>query len=125
MPATDAARILAPGAPYADVIEMRQNAHESVLYIAQFKSSCYIYRNCLIGGGAMLSSSLLKYGFRIRTRHGLVVESLTIQGRDEADAERKLRQMYLHCEILARTVSPGMRKPEQLSFEDVASLLSK
>ncbi len=73
----------------------------------------------------MLSSSLLKYGFRIRTRHGLVVENLTIQGRDEADAERKLRQMYLHCEILDRTVSQGMRKPEQLSFEDVASLLSK
>ncbi len=76
----------------------------------------------------MLSSSpsptLLKYGFRIRTRHGLVVEHLSIQGRDEADAERKLRQMYQHCEVLACTVS-GMRKAEQLSFTDVVSLISK
>jgi hypothetical protein len=30
-----------------------------------------------------------------------------IHGRDEADAERKLRQMYLHCEILgAASCSP-------------------
>lgn len=76
----------------------------------------------------MLSSSpsptMQKYGFRIRTRHGLVVENLSIQGRDEADAERKLRQMYLHCEVLACTVK-GMRKPDQLSFEEVVSLISK
>jgi len=76
----------------------------------------------------MLSSSsaqsMLKYGFRIRTRHGLVVEHLSIHARDEADAERKLRQMYPHCEVLACTVS-GMRKAEQLSFEQVVSLISK
>lgn len=70
------------------------------------------------------SPSFLKYGFRIRTRHGLVVENLTIQGRDEADAERKLRQMYLHCEVLDCTVA-GLRKAEQMSFEDVVSLLNK
>ena len=70
------------------------------------------------------SRTLLKYGFRIRTRHGLVVENLSIHGRDEADAERKLRQMYQHCEVLACTVS-GMRKPDQLSFEDVVSFISK
>ena len=46
------------------------------------------------------SLNTTKFGFRIRTRHGLVVEHLMIHGRDEADAERKLRQMYLHCEIL-------------------------
>ena len=73
----------------------------------------------------MLSSSLVKYAFRIRTRHGLVVEHLTIQGRDEADAERKLRQMYVHCEILDRTLIQGLPKAESLSFEDVVSLLSK
>lgn len=49
----------------------------------------------------MLQSSLIKYGFRIRTRRGLLVENLTIQGRDEADAERKLRQMYLHARCLS------------------------
>ena len=36
------------------------------------------------------SSSTTKFGFRIRTRQGLVVEHLMIHGRSEADAERKL-----------------------------------
>lgn len=44
-----------------------------------------------------------KYGFKIRTRQGLLIERLSIHGRDVADAERKLRQMYQHCEILQGT----------------------
>ncbi|OGA25602.1 MAG: hypothetical protein A3I01_16160 [Betaproteobacteria bacterium RIFCSPLOWO2_02_FULL_65_24] len=48
-----------------------------------------------------------KYGFRIRTRQGLLIERLSIHGRDAADAERKLRQMYQHCEILQQnTLAP-------------------
>ena len=75
----------------------------------------------------MPPSSLMKFAFRIRTRHGLVVDNLHIHGRDEADAERKLRQMYMHCEVLSCTSGavPLMRKPEQMNFEDVVSLLSK
>jgi hypothetical protein len=79
-----------------------------------------------------LSSSTTKYGFRIRTRDGMVVEHLMIHGRDEADAERKLRQMYLHCEILECSImQPAMmqpaakRSPNATSFEDVISLISK
>lgn len=79
-----------------------------------------------------LSSSTTKYGFRIRTRDGMVVEHLMIHGRDEADAERKLRQMYLHCEILeCNIMQPAMmqpsakRSPSTASFEDVISLISK
>jgi hypothetical protein len=50
----------------------------------------------------------MKYGFRIRTRSGLIVDKLLIYGRDEIDAERKLRQMYQHCEILeCRVHLPG------------------
>lgn len=48
------------------------------------------------------SSTTRKYGFRIRTRQGFMVEHLKIHGRDEADAERKLREIYQHCEILER-----------------------
>jgi hypothetical protein len=58
----------------------------------------------------MASSAIIKYGFRIRTRSGLIVDNLLIHGRDEADAERKLRQMYQYCEILACTMhEPGKR----------------
>ena len=83
------------------------------------------------------SLTTTKFAFRIRTRHGLVVEHLMIHGRDEADAERKLRQMYLHCEILERNVmKPAMLQPayvqvtpssvgDGISFEEVVSLISK
>ena len=86
------------------------------------------------------SSNTTKFGFRIRTRDGLVVEHLMIHGRDEADAERKLRQMYLHCEIVERFVmQPAMmqptlvppatvrpaKTPDPLSFEEVVSLVGR
>ena len=73
----------------------------------------------------MLQISTTKFGFRIRTRQGLVVENLMIHGRDEADAERKLRQMYLHCQILDRSVQGSNVKTAPLSFEDVVSLVTK
>jgi len=67
----------------------------------------------------------IRFGFRIRTRHGLVVDNLVIHGRDEADAERKLRQMYLHCQIMQRTVLTAPRRTDHMSFENVVSLLTK
>jgi hypothetical protein len=44
---------------------------------------------------------LTKYAFSIRTRAGLMLDQLMIPGRDIEDAERKLRQIYRDCEILA------------------------
>ena len=83
----------------------------------------------------MPSLNTTKFGFRIRTRQGLIVEHLMIHGRDEADAERKLRQMYLHCEILERSVmqpatmqpslSSSTRNGDGSSFEEIVSLISK
>jgi len=73
----------------------------------------------------MSAQSIIKYSFRIRTRHGLLVENLAIHGRDEADAERKLRQMYQHCQILGCVVLQPGRKPDWISFEDVVSLIAK
>jgi hypothetical protein len=68
--------------------------------------------------------STVKYGFRIKTRTGMVVDHLTIHGRDEADAERKLRQMYLHCHVLeCRAV--GAPRSDAMSYEDVLALVSK
>ena len=71
------------------------------------------------------SSTTIKYRFRIRTRHGLVLENLTIHGRDEADAERKLRQMYQHCQVLECMIVAAPSGDEHMSFEDVVSLLTK
>ncbi len=41
-----------------------------------------------------------RYQFRIRSRRGLVVDRLLIQGRNRAHAETKIRQMYVDCQIL-------------------------
>jgi hypothetical protein len=72
-----------------------------------------------------LASATTKFGFRIRTRQGMVVDNLMIHGRDEADAERKVRQMYLHCEILECNAVRSSRTFSASSFEDVISLISK
>jgi hypothetical protein len=56
------------------------------------------------------SPAILKFAFRIRTRGGLIVDNLLIHGRDEIDAERKLRQMYQYCKVLECKVHrPGKR----------------
>ncbi|HVS27865.1 MAG TPA: hypothetical protein VHE58_11340 [Burkholderiales bacterium] len=65
---------------------------------------------------------MTKFGFKIRTRSGLTVDNLVIHGRDQADAERKLNQMYLRCEILERRVV--QRKEEAAAFEDIVSLIA-
>jgi hypothetical protein len=75
--------------------------------------------------GSLQVQVMFKYNFRLRTRQGLVVDNVSIQGRDEADAERKLRQMYMHCEILTCVMGTGARKTSLVSFEDVVSLISK
>lgn len=77
---------------------------------------------------------MTKYGFRIKTRVGLVVESLMIHGRSREEAESKLRQMYRDCEVLecvchlgasrvpAPPSAPRMPPP---SFERVMDMITR
>lgn len=60
----------------------------------------------------MVPSATVKFGFRIRTRGGLIVDKLLIHGKDKVDAERKLRQMYQHCNILQCTVHQSDKSNE-------------
>lgn len=66
-----------------------------------------------------------KYGFRIRSRIGMVVENLSIHGRDEADAQRKLMQMYPHCQVLECRTVGAPAQPDPASFEEVLALVSE
>ena len=68
-----------------------------------------------------------KYGFRIRTRSGAAVDNLLIFGKDEFDAERKLRQIYLGCEILEvkRLLPNAAARGGPVSYEDVVDLISE
>ena len=68
---------------------------------------------------------MIKFGFKIRTRGGSVVENLQVQARDRAEAEEKIRQIYHQCEILeCQEITPTLRK-EGLDLEDVISLIGK
>lgn len=65
-----------------------------------------------------------KFGFRIRTRGGSIVENLTIQGRDRDEAERKLRQVYHHCQVLDAREIPESASADASDFEEVISLIA-
>lgn len=70
--------------------------------------------------------SVTKFTFRIRTRNGgAVVDNLHINGRDEEEAERKLRQMYRDCEILeCHRLVVNNGRPSAASFEEIVDLLT-
>ena len=66
-----------------------------------------------------------RYGFRIRTKGGMMVENLLVHARDRSEAERKINQVYHQCEIIAcEEVTPTLKK-EGLDLEDVISLINK
>ncbi len=68
-----------------------------------------------------------KFDFSILTRDGQKVESIIIAARDEAEAERKLRQMYRYCEVVscnAKGTTDG-KGQQAMSVEDILSLISK
>ena len=68
---------------------------------------------------------LIKFGFRIRTRSGLPVENLVVHARDQAEAERKITQMYMHCEIIeCRQIAFPVRE-EGSDLEGIISLISR
>lgn len=67
-----------------------------------------------------------KYDFSIRTRNGQRVENIRLFGKDYADAERKLRQMYIQCEIIEHCVLETEKElPQSADIEDVLSLIAK
>jgi hypothetical protein len=76
--------------------------------------------------GAMAqSSAMFKYGFRIRTRSGTPVENLVVHARDQAEAERKLNQVYPHCEITECRVIHTTIGDDGPNLESIISLISK
>ena len=72
------------------------------------------------------SRGMMKFGFKIRTRSGLVVDNLLIPGKDRADAERKLAQIYRHCEILeSKTIQQQTSRDESMDMDGIISLISR
>jgi len=69
---------------------------------------------------------VLKFDFSVKTRDGQKVGSVLIHGKDLPDAERKLRQMYHHCEVTqCRTINLDKTVGQSLDIEEVLSLIVK
>lgn len=73
---------------------------------------------------------MIKFGFKIRTRGGMVVDNLQIGASDRAEAERKVGQIYQRCEILecvelraSQGRAGGIRDEEGLDLEGAIDLI--
>jgi hypothetical protein len=67
---------------------------------------------------------MIRYGFSIRTRSGQRVDTISIVAATQADAERRLRQMYHHCEIVECREQAVPRRIETLDVEGIIGLIS-
>ena len=68
---------------------------------------------------------MIKFALRISTRSGLPVDNLLVQARDRNEAERRITQMYPHCEILeCKEIHPSVRE-DDMNFESIISLISR
>lgn len=68
---------------------------------------------------------LIKFGFKIRTRSGLPVDNLVVHARDQAEAERKITQMYMHCEVIECKEIASPVRDEGSDLEGIISLISR
>ena len=67
---------------------------------------------------------MVRYGFNIRTRTGQRVDNISIMAGSQADAERRLRQMYLQCEIIDCREQAVPRRLDTLDVERVIGLIA-
>ncbi|HEY1460878.1 MAG TPA: hypothetical protein VGH59_12570 [Casimicrobiaceae bacterium] len=66
---------------------------------------------------------MTRYGFNIRTRSGQRVDNICIMAPSRDEAERRLRQMYHHCEIIACNTEV-VRRSDPLDLEAVIGMIS-
>jgi hypothetical protein len=67
---------------------------------------------------------MIRYGFNIRTKTGQRVDNIQIMAANLGDAERRLRQMYIHCEIVECREQSVPRRVDSLDVEGVIGLIS-
>jgi len=66
---------------------------------------------------------MVRYGFSIKTRSGQRVDNICIMAASRDEAERRLRQMYHHCEIVACNAEI-VRRSDPLDLEAVIGMIS-
>jgi hypothetical protein len=74
---------------------------------------------------ALSQNELIKFALRIRTRSGLPVDNLVVQARDRIEAEKRISQMYLHCEILECRELQAPVREEDMNLENIITMISR
>ena len=67
---------------------------------------------------------MIRFGFNIRTKTGQRVDNIQIMAANLGDAERRLRQMYQHCEIVETREQSVPRRNDSLDLEHVIEMIS-
>jgi hypothetical protein len=69
---------------------------------------------------------MTRYGFNVRTRSGQRVDNIMIMAPTQADAERRLMQMYVQCEIIECRMQSVPRRVDtpSLDIEGVIGLIA-
>jgi hypothetical protein len=70
-------------------------------------------------------STVIRYGFNIKTRMGQRVDNILIMAATQDAAERRLRQMYHHCEIVDCHEAFVPHRVDTLDVEGVIGLISR
>ena len=68
---------------------------------------------------------MIKFGFKIKTRGGMVVDNLQVSARDRAEAEHKVNQSYHRCAIIDCLELRQMVKEEGFDLESAINLIGK
>jgi hypothetical protein len=68
---------------------------------------------------------MFKYAIRIRTRSGTPVDNLALQARDQAEAERRINQMYPGCEVVECRVIQAPAGEDDLSLDNILTLIAR
>lgn len=70
---------------------------------------------------------MIKFGFKIKTRGGMVVDNLLVSAHDRAQAEQRILQIYHHCEILDchEAQQPLKEDSQGLSLEGAIALITR
>ena len=68
---------------------------------------------------------MIRFGFQIKTKSGQRVDNVSIVAATQADAERRLRQMYHHCEVVECREQAVPRHVDTLDVEGVIGLISR
>jgi hypothetical protein len=71
------------------------------------------------------ATGVIKYGFKIKTRSGTVVDNLMFAARDRLDAERKVTQIYQQCEILDCREMQQTFREEGFDLESAINLINR